>query len=313
MKRFDDLPPDQQAVLRLLLRDQGASYDEIARRLRMAPAAVRDRAHEAVHALAPHDEAIGPARRTALADYLLGQQDPGTALETHGALERSAQERRWALAASAVLSDLADRPLPEVPGEPAGSVQSALLDDDVERGGFARTRRPSSRRSGAALLAVLTLAGVLVGGIFIGRATKDSGGAGSSTKAKRTTSTDATTRVDGQANLDPPAGSSVPKGKGVAQFVTSQGQRGIVVRVQGMAVISKQAGYPLWLTGSGRTPVLLGYVQGISAKGEAQVIGQLEVDPRNYERVLLSEKTTATPKAPGAAVLEGPIAFAAAG
>ena len=53
MARIDDLPADQQAVLRLLLT-QDRSYDEIARSLRMAPAAVRDRAHEALSALAGH-------------------------------------------------------------------------------------------------------------------------------------------------------------------------------------------------------------------------------------------------------------------
>ena len=94
MARIDDLPADQQAVLRLLLT-QERSYDEIARTLRMAPAAVRDRAHEAVGTLGPSGGTLKPERRDAITDYLLGQQAGDDAEATRTALEASAAERGW--------------------------------------------------------------------------------------------------------------------------------------------------------------------------------------------------------------------------
>ncbi|CAB4925183.1 unannotated protein [freshwater metagenome] len=310
MTRASDLPDDQQAVLRLLLRDDGISYDEIARKLRMAPAAVRDRAHDAVSALGPQAGAPPAERRRELADYLLGQQQPGVALATYAALERSDQESSWARAARDALAPLAPFALPEVPGLTAG--QAALLDDDAP---LTRSRRPSdaptSRRGGAILLGVLALVAALAGGFFIGRATKDDAPARAASKAKTTTTASSKAQVDGQANLVPPSSSPTPKAKAVAQFVTSQGQRGIVVQAQGLPVISAKAGYPLWLTGSGQAPVLLGYIQGVDAKGDAQVVGQISVDPSMYQRVELTAKTTATPKAPGTVLLAGPITFRA--
>src|SRR5436190_1506813 len=57
MASVEDLPADQQAVLRLLL-GQGRSYDQIAGQLGMAPAAVRDRAHDALIALGPQDSPL---------------------------------------------------------------------------------------------------------------------------------------------------------------------------------------------------------------------------------------------------------------
>src|ERR1035441_3185640 len=61
MSRLDDLPPDQRAVLLLLVR-QGKSHAEIADMLGIPQQAVRDRARAALDALAaspgePHDAA----------------------------------------------------------------------------------------------------------------------------------------------------------------------------------------------------------------------------------------------------------------
>jgi Sigma-70, region 4 len=60
MSRLDDLPPDQRAVL-LLLIQQGKSQAEIADMLGISPDAVRDRARAALSALADGPPVDGPA------------------------------------------------------------------------------------------------------------------------------------------------------------------------------------------------------------------------------------------------------------
>jgi hypothetical protein len=60
MSDFDRLPPDQRAVLSLLL-ERGKSYDEVADMLAIPESAVRDRAHAALDALAA-TPATGVAR-----------------------------------------------------------------------------------------------------------------------------------------------------------------------------------------------------------------------------------------------------------
>ncbi len=59
MSRLDDLPPDQRAVL-LLLVQQGKSHAEIADMLGIPSHAVRDRAHAALSALADDSPMDGP-------------------------------------------------------------------------------------------------------------------------------------------------------------------------------------------------------------------------------------------------------------
>jgi hypothetical protein len=65
MSRLDDLPPDQRAVLSLLVR-QGKSHAEIAEMLGIPQQAVRDRARAALDALAQEpSELPNPAREPA--------------------------------------------------------------------------------------------------------------------------------------------------------------------------------------------------------------------------------------------------------
>jgi hypothetical protein len=61
MTRLDDLPPDQRAVL-LLLVQQGKSHAEIAELLDIPERAVRDRAHAGLEALAAGDDETPAAK-----------------------------------------------------------------------------------------------------------------------------------------------------------------------------------------------------------------------------------------------------------
>lgn len=314
MAQIDDLPADQQAVLRLLLT-QDRSYDEIARTLRMAPAAVRDRAHEAVGTLGPSGGALKPERRDAITDYLLGQQDDEAAAATRDALEASASERGWARVVAAELRGVATRDLPEVPDPAtAGPAISPLLDDDLDtqvpdtdrakrREG---SQRRSSRRGGAILLAILGVLATLAIGFFIGRATKDDAPKTDNlTAAQKAAARD----VIGQANLTAVPDAGADKALGVAQFVERNGQRLINVLAEGLPKAPKGSGYGVWMTGSGQQPVWLGYFQAVTTNGQVGAQSTLKQDPRAFTEVLITRESGRNPKTPGSSYLTGEIQF----
>jgi len=314
MARIDDLPADQQAVLRLLLT-QERSYEEIARSLRMAPAAVRDRAHEALTTLGPAGGQVDAARRAEITDYLLGQQSDGDALGTYAALERSPSERGWARVVSGELGTLASHDLPEVPGASANGVAAILEYDDAateESGAAVRAKARaesggprSSRRGGAILLGVLGVLAVLAIGFFIGRATKSSSSSSSSKQPVASTS-----GIFGQANLKPAAGSGSPA-LAVAYFLRSNGSNGVGVTAQKLPALPKKSGYPIWLTGKTAKPLLLGYIQTVDANGAASGVTKLTQNPRDYNAVVLGKATTAKPTAPDP-LLSGSVTFGTA-
>jgi hypothetical protein len=75
MASLDSLPPDQRAVLQMVLQ-RGRNYDEIAGMLSIDRAAVRERALSALDALGPGTR-VPAERRALITDYLLGQLPPG--------------------------------------------------------------------------------------------------------------------------------------------------------------------------------------------------------------------------------------------
>jgi len=315
MARIDDLPADQQAVLRLLLT-QDRSYDEIARSLRMAPAAVRDRAHEAMSSLGPADTSLSATRRAEVSDYLLGQQDSALAGETRDYLAEVPSAKAWARVVSGELAPMASGPLPEIPdapGAPAAAAAAATApesrrdvftsDEPAPRRAAASTGgRRSSRAGGAILLTAVGLLAALAIGFFVGRATKGDGKSSS-----KTTSTAAAATVLGQANLTPPSGAPAPKALGIAQFVTRDGQRLINVIAQGLPTAPKGSGYGIWLTGSGQQPVWLGYFQAVSSTGQVGAQSRLTVDPAKYTTVLLTRQTGKQPTTPATTYLSGTV------
>lgn len=163
MSQLDNLPPDQRAVLSLLLR-QGKSYGEVAGKLHIDEAAVRERAHAALAALGPRAiSGLTTERREAIGDYLLGQQNGSELDATRRYLEGSAAGRGWARVVSGELRPLATLSpgsrggaLPEIPGEgehesraPAASVAAAApADRETADRGTADT--PETAGAGAA-------------------------------------------------------------------------------------------------------------------------------------------------------------------
>jgi Sigma-70, region 4 len=108
MATIDSLPPDQRAVLQLVLQ-RGRSYDEIANLLSIDRAAVRQRALDALEALTPAGADSAAAERSLITDYLLGQLPAGVADQVHALLATSAADNQWARALSRELADFGGR------------------------------------------------------------------------------------------------------------------------------------------------------------------------------------------------------------
>jgi Sigma-70, region 4 len=115
MIRLEQLPPDQRAVLSLLLR-QRKSYEQVAVALGIAPETVAARAHSALAVLAPAQaRPLDPAERRRIGDYLLGQQSDQDAAQTKSYLAGSTPAREWARALAVELVKLAAAGMPEIP------------------------------------------------------------------------------------------------------------------------------------------------------------------------------------------------------
>lgn len=290
MARFDELPADQQAVLRLLLT-QDTSYDEIARTLRMAPAAVRDRAYDALGSLGPAGSAPDHAGRAAIGDYLLRQREDAPA-----ELTGDAGARAWASGVRKELVGVSAEPIPELPGaaeRPAGATPAAA--------GTAK----GSRVGGAILLTGAGILAALLIGFFVGRATK------SDSSPARTTATRSSRpgNVIGQANLRPTRNANAPRALGIAQFARQGGKDRINVIAEGLPKIPKSVGYGVWLIDQKLAPVFLGYFQAITTTGQAASQSDLKVDPRKYSAVAITKQRGKNPTTPGEPVIGGQIQF----
>lgn len=123
MASLETLPPDQRAVLQMVL-GRGRKYDDIAKMLSIDRAGVRDRALAALDALGP-DTGVPDARRQLITDYLLGQLPDGVANQTRERLARSPTERAWARVVASELAPLTSGPLPEIPSAPAEPEEGA--------------------------------------------------------------------------------------------------------------------------------------------------------------------------------------------
>lgn len=121
MSGLESLPPDQRAVLQLILV-QGRGYADLAATLRLDAAAVRERAHAGAVALA--GDGPDADTRGRVVDYLLGQQDDGERIVTYAALGDSPSATRWAQALREQLAPVARDELPEVPA--AASVAAGV-------------------------------------------------------------------------------------------------------------------------------------------------------------------------------------------
>jgi hypothetical protein len=123
MSPLSALAPDQRAVLELLLR-QDRDYAELSELLGLPEAAVRERAHTALAALAP-DRPAPVGEDGAVADWILGQQDDAEAEATSGSIARMPAWHRWASDVLDRLSEVDGAELPELPQPQTGGETAA--------------------------------------------------------------------------------------------------------------------------------------------------------------------------------------------
>jgi len=307
MARLDQLPPDQRAVLQLLLK-QGKSYGEIADVLKIERSAVKARAHDALAALGPEDtEDLSEDRRDEIGDYLIGQQDEGQRAATRSFLEGSPAGRAWARIVSSELRELKPEGLPEIPAE--GAAEAAEADDAVEAHRAARSERERSSKLGGILLlgagaivVIVVLVLLLTGG---GDDKKDTGPVGSTTPSTTTTpaNTSTTPQVEAQINLLPPGGGKKPLG--VANVVTQAGQRGIALVGQDVPATNGKFAYAMWLENSSSQAKRLGFFGAVKKNGRLQGFVLAPSDFANYTKLVVTRETQRNPTTPGPVILSG--------
>jgi hypothetical protein len=335
MGSLDTLPPDQRAVIDLVLR-RGRTYDDIARLLAIDRAAVRARALAAFDAIGP-DTGISDESRALITDYLLGQLPDRVAEETRERLANSPYDRAWARVLASELGPVAAEPLPELPDgsrAPASAARpaepgAAPVDGKAPAGareGRPRERaarrtprlsdRPSSRLGGAIMLivgalivvvVVVVLLIVLSGGSAPHSGTPAASGTTATTGTTGTTATSTTTpkaQVVAQTNLNPPSGKGAAKGVGI---VVKEGSAyGIVIEAAHLAPNDKNA-YAAWLYNSPSDAYRLGFVNPPVGKSGTLQVGQaLPTNAGRFKQLLLTLETQSNPKSPGTIVLQGP-------
>jgi hypothetical protein len=317
MASIDDLPPDQRAVLELVL-GAGRGYDEIAKILSIDRAGVRERALAALDALGPQTR-VPPERRGLITDYLLGALPERVSEQVREHLAQSASERSWARPVASELQGIAREPLPEIPSEtPAGAAAAEAATapaTDSSTGpatGRERGSRPSSRVGGAVLLAggALAVVAVVLVLVLTGGSNHNATSAqraGTSTQHGATTpSTNPATRVISQIALKPPGGGSRPLG--LADVLRVQGRNGIAIVAQGLPANSKHPpnAYAVWLSNSATDSFRLGFVNpAVSSNGQLRTAGALPTNASHFQKVLVTLETQSNPRSPGTIVLEG--------
>ena len=306
MARLDQLPPDQRAVLQLLLK-QGKSYGEIADVLKIERSAVKARAHDALATLGPEDtDDLSEDRRDDIGDYLLGQQDEGQRTATRSFLEGSPAGRAWARIVSSELRELKPEGLPEIPAE--GAAEAEAAEDALETRRAARSEQERSSRlggilllAGGAIVVIVVLVLVLTSGG--GDNKKDTGPVGSTTATTTPTNTSTTPQVEAQINLFPPGGGKKPLG--VANVVTQSGQRGIALVGQDVPPTNNKFAYAMWLENSSSQAKRLGFFGAVKTNGRLQGFVLAPSDFANYSKLVVTRETQRNPSTPGPVVLSG--------
>ena len=318
MSRLNELPPDQRAVLQLLLQ-RGQAYEDISDLLGLDVDAVRDRAHAALEGLGPEGGGrLSAERRGEIADYLLGQQPVSRREATRDRLAASASARAWARVVADELRPLGGDALPDIPAE--GFEADADTEGDPGRG---RDREPawsargadapSSRLGGALLLGGLAIL-LAVGVIFLvnGGGGEDDGDRAATTETTPTqtgptgpTGTTGTTgqpEVIAQVELRPVERGS--RAVGLVQILVQGEQRALAVAGQGLRPNRRDA-YAMWLFNSRSRSRLLGYVDPpVGRDGRFQSVNRIPRDLTSFREIVLSRETRQTGR-PTTLVLRG--------
>jgi Sigma-70, region 4 len=319
MSKLQELPPDNRAVLSLLLRQQ-RSYADIADMLTISEQAVHDRAHAALILLSPRlARELDGRRREEVGEYLLGQQAPAAAATTREHLLGDPTALAWARSLHAELADLAGEALPVLPAPPAASAGAPAPAGGDGQGAPRRAPElPVSRRGGAILLGVIFAAVIVIvilivsggkggpSGSGAGNGTASTGshtaGSGKNSSTSKTGSSGSQPRVDSQINLS--AAEQGSKAVAVA-FVLSE--RSTHIFYMKAEHLPKTEGffYVVWLERSDGTATALGKAPEVGSNERLSAAGQLPSNAGDYSEMILTRETDEHATHPGQVVLRG--------
>jgi hypothetical protein len=306
MATFDQLSPEQRAIVELVLR-QGKTYDELADMLNLPEGRVRELARDALVELAPVSvRGVEEDWRGQLADYVLGQQSGPEATATKGHLRRSEAARSWARSLLDSLEQFYENgSVPAIPeGERGRAAKRAAAAAPAERADAARSPLaaagdPTTRRrllAGAGALLLLLLI-VLVWPVGLLTGDDDESSAGNPEPAAQSTG-----NQNGQA-----AASGQPAG--IAIVVDRKGKRQLLVQAANLEPSGQSEGYYVWLYNSPDDARSLGG-QITDQSGNYQAIGPFPADYAKYRFIdVTRQKVSDSPdvKHSGESVLRGPM------
>jgi hypothetical protein len=272
MSRLDDLPPDQRAVL-LLLVQQGKSHAEIADMLAIPESAVRERAHAGLEALAGAPVSARPASRP----------------------QPEARSREPS----------SPPPPPPPPGHPAPAGRVA----SPTRSTTGLSSSTASRRAGALLLGAIVVAIVVVVLLISGGGgSHKSSSANSKTTGNSTTSAAAgEPHIDKQLNLISPDPAS--KAVGLVEVLSQGGKRAFLVTAEHLPPAENGSFYAAWLYNSASNARVLGRAPNVSSNGQLQAVGSLPPNAGTFHQMLITRETNTKPSHPGPIVLSGPFSL----
>jgi hypothetical protein len=314
MSRLDDLPPDQRAVLSLLLR-QGKGYAEVAKLLKIGERAVHDRAHAALAVLAPREaRPLSAERREEVGDYLLGQRPGlGERLRTRSLLDGSAPAQAWARAVAEEIAPLAPGALPEIPdgaGPPGDGARASARQPDgpgssaMPSAGRSAARAaaqlPSSRVGGAILLAAI--AAIIV--VVVLLATGGGGGHRRASSANGARASATTPRASETKRLTLTSPNPSSRTLGVAAVLQEGSTYAFYLAAEHLAP-SKGFFYAVWLYNSPTSFEALSKSPPVRSDGRLQGGALLPADAGNYHQMIVTMETNQRPTRPGAVVLRG--------
>ena len=309
MATFDQLRPEQRAIIELVLQRQ-QSYDRLSDMLGMPTARVRELARDALVHLAPVTaERVDDEWRGQLTDYLLGQQTGPESTATEGHLKRSEPARSWSLSLIDSLDTLySDGNRPSIPqGEaPARAGRAAGIGKAGAAGPLSpEAQRVVRRRRLLGGLAALAVAAVLAIVLLRG-GDDDEGGGNSNTNQPNQNGA----QVVGQVALQ---GQGNERGEGIAAITERNGQRQLVVQAQGLKPTGSGEAYEVWFYNSPRDARSIG-AQVTDRQGNYQGAGPV---PANYEKFrfvdISREKIDQNAGHSGESVLRGRISAAQQG
>ena len=276
MATFDQLSPEQRAIVELVLR-QGKTYNELSDMLNLPEGRVRALARDALVELAPVSvRGVEEDWRGQLADYVLGQQSGPEATATKGHLRRSEAARSWARSLLDSLEQFYENgSVPAIPDGERGRAkrQEAAPAERSTSSALAPATDPVMRRrllAGAGALLLLLLI-VLVWPVGLLTGDDDSNSSAGSEPSANTGRQQASGEQSGQ-----PAG--------IAIVVQRNDRKQLLVQAANLAPSGQSEGYYVWLYNSPDDAKSLGG-QVTDQQGNYQALGAFPADYAKYKYI----------------------------